>query len=345
MLFIANAVFALILIGVIAALGVITPVYLNYLSHVLLAIYTETALGADDIAWPDDHWFDRWWKAGWCTAALAVSAVISLPFAVLFFLISVQAGLIALTVCLSIFFPISMLSGLYAPELLGPLHGQAYLDMFRHPRAWLIAWLWATPLAMAAAACFALTATHNPTWVIGMGPLVPFAAVLFARAWGCFGWLATCGKRRKKRKSSPEESPLIESKAIDPWAIPKPPPEEEVPEFDVEEWEEPIAEEAEDEWTPNKKPYGIGEELPMANPTEVVQLERHYAERRKVEKDYDAKTSRYERKAPTLGRAMGGRVPGILKKGGVPGAIAMLMITSWIEFGLLAALIWLVRLL
>ncbi|MFO0863309.1 MAG: hypothetical protein U0744_01380 [Gemmataceae bacterium] len=344
MFFLANAVFALILIGVIAAVGVFTPVYVNYLSHVLLAIFTETALGADDFVWPDDHWFDRWWKAGWCLAVLAVSAVVSMPFAMLFFLISVQAGLIALVIGVSVFFPISMLTGIYAPELLGPLHGQAYLAIFRRPGAWLIAWLWATPLAMATTVCFYFAATHSPNWAIGLGPLVPFAVVLFARAWGCFSWLATSGKRRKKSKASAEIAPSAASTTVDPWAMPQPPAEDEVPELDVEEWTDPHDEEPEDEWTPNKKPYAIGEEQPMANPKEVIQLEKHYAERRKVEKAFDVKTSRYERKAPTTGRAMGGRVPAIFKRNGVPATLAVLVVFSWIEFGLITAIIWLVRL-
>ncbi len=82
----------------------------------------------------------------------------------------------------------------------------------------------------------------------------------------------------------------------------------------------------------------------MANPTEVIQLEKHYADRRKIEKKADAKTSRYERKAPTLGRAMGGRIPAILKRSGMPTTLVMLTILSWIEFGLIVAIIWLVRL-
>ena len=312
------------IIFVVSIVGdvVLGGVFLCYASHCFLTVLADSSGGVDEVRWPEDEGiFDWFLKAAYCVWVLAfwlLTATLTLaPFVVWNF----ESYVVFVAVVVWLMHPVGTLSTLSTRNWFFMVWPPLLLQMARHPRALLVAYLSTLPL-LAATVGLILGIAMGRFWLLFPAAVVLPAALLFyARAWGQTAWLVLNWERRPKKEREPKERAL---EVDDPWAGPE---EDEIPELEVEEIiDDPhgkrAAEDPDDEWSLKPRPYGLSEEAADAEGAAVAagpppmnrakQMAEYLDEDHKkgVERRRRAERLRavYDRRPPTFSRAMGRRL-------------------------------------
>jgi hypothetical protein len=218
-------------------------------------------------------------------------------------LISPLAAAIIAGVLLWFAYPIGLMCAMDAHNSLALIYLPLLGQLARHLPKVLLVGFATLPMGAAVVGLLVAAMLHSTAWAVPAAVVLPLALFLYARCWGRLAWLALNMKRRRQREKAPlpkEASVTV----LDPWA---PPPEEPIPEMDVEvEEPEPLAEE-DDEWAANPRPYEVppaesGAPLPFSN-------EEYYEQYRKRERERKARAEGRKpgekRRRTSLGTAFG----------------------------------------
>ena len=260
---------------------------LTYAAHCFLTIVVDTAAGNDEVHWPDEPPTD------WYGKPIFLLWLLLLPFALVGMLLILSASeldgplaTLALLVGITwLFFPLSLWSSLGASSSWMIVHLGMYRRVFRHPGILLLFYLLTAPILVLGVALVYYGITRpNMVW-LPIGAIGGSALLfIYARLAGRVAWLACQGlptrQKKKQRRlrgvkahdpwaadeqeekraseevvtapdppTKPRSKPAAAITAIDPWAVADEPPLP--PTFS------PADLEVEDEWAPNKKPYGL----------------------------------------------------------------------------------------
>lgn len=267
-----NAGPAIILVLSIAAVGFIGSLWAGYVSDAYLNIVQETAAGLDDVHWPDIavfDWFARLLHLGWLVVFwLVPSSFLAMAIAPAW--LRAEGGfasLLFLVVWLLV--PVSLLSSMSAPSRWFVLYWPFLRRLAKHPFHFL-GFLISTAavLGIGVVSCqYALW--HASVTFIFIGALALCAsAILHARLVGRMAYQVAYHTPEKNKKSQKKERLPRATEVEDPWAVP-PEAEEQVLEIapQILESHEPISaalDDEEDEFSPNKKPYGVLEDNPAS---------------------------------------------------------------------------------
>ena len=264
---------------------------ITYAAHCFLTIVEDTAAGTDEVRWPDEPPTD-WYGKPFYLLWLLFLPVVPASGVILLFeseILEGPLGILPLLLCITwLIFPLCLWSSLGASTSWLIVHFGMYRRVFRHPGLLGLFYLLTAPILVVAVALVYYGIT-SPSWL-----LLPLAAVtgsgllfIYGRLLGRIAWKACQGlparKKKKKRlrglashdpwagpvEAHDEQEPVEEIVAtppppkkrlgkstaaittVDPWATPAEPPS--IPSLPNSSAEM----EEEDEWTPNKKPYGL----------------------------------------------------------------------------------------
>ena len=255
---------AIILVLSLAAMAFVGSLWLGYASDSYLGIVEDTAGGLDATHWPDFapfDWFARLFQLAWLTVLWLVPAWL--------FALAIAPGWLAGGAFPQLFFlvfwlivPVSLLSSMSAPSRLLVLYWPFLRRLAKHPLH--IVGFYASSAGVLAAGIWCLVQgiyNDNNVWVLLAAPVVSAVIILHARLVGRLAYQVAYhtpeAKRSRKKKGRPPRAEDVQ----DPWVGPPP---EAIPEIVPEVIDEPkpADEEEEDEWTTNKKAYGVRDDNP-----------------------------------------------------------------------------------
>lgn len=267
--FVGDAGYAIVAVSALAGVGVLGFMFVVYAAHIFLTIVIDSGCGIDELSWPREGIFDWlpkppylfWLAFGW----LLLFGVVLLPL----FLHDWLGFVAGLGLALIVVYPITLLSSLSAKSWVAFLHRPLLRRMAGWPMAYLVVLLLSVPLAAGAAALVWFSVGRSLWWALPAGVLMPAVLFWYARLLGRYAWLITHRPLRRKPRPAPKsraQGVVVE----DPWgATPAPafvpaatqtqPPQERV-KLMSEEPAKLMQEEPEDEWTPEKRPYGVMDE-------------------------------------------------------------------------------------
>jgi hypothetical protein len=261
----------------------------TYAAHCFLTIVEDTAAGNEEVRWPDEpptDWYGKPFFVGWLLLVPIVPASLLLLVSEAEFLQTPLGKLGVILAASWLFFPLCLWSALGANSTWHVVHFGMYRRIFQHPGILGLFYLLTAPIPVLGVALVYYGITkQNMFWLpmaaIGVSALL----FIYARLAGRVAWLACQGlpvrKKKKQRRlrgvkahdpwaaaeeleqtaaseaivaapdppTKPRSKPAGAITAIDPWAVPDEPPLP--PTFS------PAELEVEDEWAPNKKPYGL----------------------------------------------------------------------------------------
>jgi hypothetical protein len=274
--------YAIVAVSATAGLAVIGFILVVYAAHCFLTVVIDSGCGIDEVRWPGEGIFDWMLKPVYCGWLIASWAVL---FGVVLLPMLLRDPLVyaaTLTAVLYVVFPVTLLSSLSAKSWVALLHRPLLRRLARWPASFVTVLILGTPLLVGAAALVMLTALHSLWWAFLAAPVLPALGLWYARLLGRYAWLVThTPLKKKKRRPEPAAAPLaapeqVKVKVEDPWAVKAPAPVKTAAERAIEEnttrnkYLPPEALErldddppppVEDEWTSNKKPYGVMDEV------------------------------------------------------------------------------------
>jgi hypothetical protein len=348
----------------LALFGIVSFFLITYFAHSFLVVLIDSAAGIDVISWPSEAF------AEWFTKPIYVLWVL-LPLLGASAIVGAAAGPfafgIALLVLLWLVSPVMFMSSLAAKSWGALLYGPFLSRWLRFSHGYLVFLLWSGVIT-ALGAGLLVWSIRSLTGVFVSALFLPMLSLLYWRILGRYGWYITTRRMSKTKKKAKNPARDVKVESLDPWAMPAgertvplateaeiDEPDNEV-EAEVETGIRDLSGEAkpaaatdesiqpiEDEWTPNKKPYGVMTE-PQARESWVerprsksdddegyeveqvdqqisigppVSLFEYYAEREKKEEVLreQGKSVRQHirpRKPPTLGEAMTKEIAGFL---------------------------------
>jgi hypothetical protein len=261
--------------------------------------------------------------------------------------------------------PIMFLSSLAAKSWVVLFYGPFLKRWVRYLFGYIVFLVWSGVLTALGAGLLAWS-LNSVTGVMLSAVFLPALALLYFRVFGRYGWYITTRRMRKSKRKAANPVPGVKVESLDPWAMPEGERTEPLATQSVSDDREAGAEseiatgicnllakpaenaappeeetipEVEDEWTPNKKPYGVmteprARESWVARPGtkgddsesyEVEQLSigapvslwQYYSEREQKEEELreQGKSVRQHvrpRKPPTLLQAMTKEIAGFL---------------------------------
>lgn len=347
----------------LALFAIIAFFLVTYFAHCFLVVLIDSAAGIDVVRWPSEA------IAEWITKPIYVLWVL-VPLLGVSAIVYAAAGPLAfgitLLVLLWLVSPVMFISSLAAKSWGALLYGPFLSRWMRFLHGYLVFLLWSGVIT-ALGAGLLVWSIRSLTGVFLSALLLPLLSLLYWRILGRYGWYITTRRMRKAKKKAKTPVPDVKVKSLDPWAMPEGERTEPLateaeidePENEAEAEAEtgirdlsgapkPTAasdesiQEVEDEWTPNKKPYGVMTE-PQARESWVerpgtkgddegyeveqvdqqisigppVSLFEYYSEREKKEEELreQGKSVRQHirpRKPPTLGQAMTTEIAGFL---------------------------------
>jgi hypothetical protein len=280
--------------------GIWTTIYLTFASHYLITTITESSAGNDEVQYPGEGILEWWWKPFFCIWILSIWAIPVAILATPLLAADSIAFVIGAAVLITLIYPLSLLSALYAQNWMMFMHPQVIWRMLRHFGAFGYVYLITSILLAACVGLLIAAFGHSFVWAVPAAFVIPTVFLLYARHWGRFSYLAlnfdpgsTEEEPRKKRtrKREPEESvDTLPPAPVEPNAEPLP------LEGETEENPEAVSAglppahptaiqpgvpatpdgivvgpapvvatapvEEEDEWATNKKPYAVIEDRP-----------------------------------------------------------------------------------
>jgi signal transduction histidine kinase len=331
----------------LALLGIIGFFFVSYFAHCFLTVVIDTAAGVDEIRWPDESIVD------WLTKPIYVLwillPILFVPCVLLAATGSLNVFLLSILVLLWAVSPVMFISSLAAKSWLSLLYAPFLKRWARYFFAYAIFLLWSGVVTALGTAILVWSVFDARGIALG-AIFLPILCLLYFRILGRYSWYVTTRRMRRARKKKPNPVKGLKVEALDPWAVTpdlmesaaheslpqeqtlardKLQPAEPETAIKLAPLEEPAA--LEDEWTPNKKPYGVmneeqaraswverrgtpgtdedtygAEEIRLSAP---VSLWQHYADRAKKEeelREQGKSVRQYERprKPPTLTQAM-----------------------------------------
>jgi hypothetical protein len=342
---------AIIVVCSLALLGIIGFFFAAYLAHCFLLVVIESAAGINEIRWPSESIND------WLTKPLYVLWVLLPILFVPSLLLAITGHAftfgITLVILLWLVSPVMFLSSLAAQSWMSLLYGPFLWRWLRYLFAYAIFLVWSGTLIGLGVALL-VWSMISVGGVALAAVFLPVLVLLYSRILGRYAWYVTTRRMRGgKKKMVPAEVAPVKVQSVDPWAISGAEETEAhgtsmISKGEVEgdgedseapavraklvpaDEEETIADE-EDEWSPNKKPYGVMTEQqaqqswverPVTDGSDnegysvehmsigaPVSLWQYYADREKKEEELRAQgksVRQYERprKPPTLWQAM-----------------------------------------
>lgn len=331
----AGAGFIIIFVVAFVGCAIWSALYLIFASHYFITTVTESAAGIDEVPFPSESFLEWWWKPLLCVWVLSAWVI---PMAILLSPIAAASPLAFAIVFVSailFLYPLSMISVLYAQNWFMFMHPIILWRLVSHFGSF--AYVHLVTLITCAVACgfLALAIRNSILYLIPACFVIPTAILLYARHWGRFAWLALNFEANapSKKKKKPRKEAAVETEMSAPT---QDAPEVEVEEVAVETEPLPLAaepepvaamapavamsvpapavqDEEEDEWSLNKKPYGVADDTP-ANETDEdgayttaapdvdkpMSLASYYDEKAKKEKAKEKKKRDESRTLPPL---------------------------------------------
>jgi hypothetical protein len=301
---------AIIGVSALAGLGIVLPVWLAFASHGFLTVLTESSIGQREVSWPNEMVTDWWWKPFYCFGSFAAWLTISLVLSAPVLALNPWVGAVFATVLVWFGYPIGLMCVMDAGNSLAVVHLPLLVRLSKHLGAVLAVGFVTLPLGVITGGLLAGVVLHSLLWALPAAMVLPWAIFLYARCWGRLAWMLLNVKDR--RRSQEEKPPAEAAQAMvqDPWALP---PEEPIPEVDVEVESPPPPVDADDEWAENPAPYALGnaEKKPAAGEGELFSHAEYEKQYRKRE---EARAARAEGRTPrekrrrsraTLGNVLG----------------------------------------
>jgi hypothetical protein len=170
----------------------ITFMTFSYAAACGLCVLESTAGGLDRIeSWPDPNWKE------WMAHLMYVGWIGAIPLAVSYGLavLGTFQGISkvwTLPIAFFVIYPISLMSALEANSIWVPLTLSILGSLIRWWWCWLLFYLLSGLMAwgIGAAAVFAVYESHD-VFVVGLGPLVAAAVLIYFRLLGRLGWRMT----------------------------------------------------------------------------------------------------------------------------------------------------------
>jgi hypothetical protein len=389
---VGGALTAIFFILTLVCWAIWTALLSLFIAHYTLTILSDSSSGHEEVQYPDESFFDWWWKPplfAWVLLMFLVpSAIILSPLGAF----SAEAFSIVWLLVIWCLYPLGLACVLYTGNWLRIVHFSVLGRMFLHLPA--LAYVYVVTLAVFAGAIWLTVKTFTDSLLWGIPAIicVPMAFLLFARHWGRFAWLSLNHLPRYARPGRAEKRVALESRPG--W------PEGEIPKVDeVDEkkastsepnaWGEtdpytiladpdapsfeekhapaapvdapaPVpaaplaADEEEDEWSLDKKPYDLTEPVstaPSASSSthpkkpgldQPVAVAAYYEERARKEKRRAGKAEEAKRtlppmskKTPTFVAALVVGVWGFLAQPGTLSVWGNLIVLMLIEFFLI----------
>src|SRR5262245_42761881 len=259
----------------LAMFAIIAFFLVTYFAHCFLVVLIDSAAGIDVVRWPSES------LAEWITKPIYVLWVL-VPLLGVSAIVYAAAGPLAfgitLLVLLWLVSPIMFISSLAAKSWGALLYGPFLSRWMRFLHGYLVFLLWSGVIT-ALGAGLLVWSIRSLTGVFFSALFLPMLSLLYWRILGRYGWYITTRRMRKAKKKAKNPARDVKVKSLDPWAMPEGERTErqaEIEEPDNEAETEvetgirdlsgepkPAAttdesiEEVEDEWTRNKKPYGV----------------------------------------------------------------------------------------
>jgi hypothetical protein len=298
----------IIFVSAVTGLAIVAPLWLTYSSNCFLTVLTESTVGDREVRWADDNVLDMWWQPLYCLGMLVFWASVGSLFLAPLWLANPWVTIIGGGLFLWYAYPIGLLCVMDSRNSIALIYMPLLARLVRHLSSVLLVGLATLPLGAAVAGLLTLVMLHSTAWAVPAAMLLPLGLFLYARAWGRLAWMVLNVKRRRQR----EKAPLPKGARVtvlDPWALP---PEEPIPEMNVEvEEPDPAASSAaeDDEWAANPKPYQVPA-APDADAPLPFSNEEYYKQYRKREEERKAraegrKPGQKRRRRATLGSAFG----------------------------------------
>lgn len=195
--------------GIAAAFFALPIIWISYLTFSYtaacgLCVLESTAAGLDRIeGWPDPNWKE--WMAqfiyvGWIGAIpLAVSYGLAVLCRVLLPTLHDIPPVLSMTVALFVIYPISLMSALEANSIWVPLTKSILGSLFKWWWCWLMFYLLSGLLLGGIVATIVVAlSSSNDYFLIGLGPLLAAAALIYFRLLGRLGWRMTTNVRKTR---------------------------------------------------------------------------------------------------------------------------------------------------
>lgn len=182
----------------------------SYTAACGLCVLESTAAGLDRIeGWPEPNWKE--WMGqmiyvGWIAAIpLAVSYGVAVLCRVSFPTWQEPAPILTMAGAFFVIYPISLMSALEANSIWVPLTTSILGSLFKWWWCWLMFYLLSGLMywGIGSAAVFLVTSS-NDVFLIGLGPLLAAAALVYFRLLGRLGWRMTTTTVRKKKTVASE---------------------------------------------------------------------------------------------------------------------------------------------
>jgi hypothetical protein len=272
MLDLGAAGYSILAVSAVAGSAVVGFILLTYAAHCFLTIVVESGCGNDEVRWPREGVVDWLLKPVYCVW-------LHVPWAALFgigllpWLVDDAAAYFILLGCiLYVLQPITLLSSLSAKSWVALLYLPFLARWRRWPATFVLVLMLALPLPLAAGLMVEAALAHSFWWALAAALAGPLALLWDARLLGRYGWLVTqTALPPPALRREPERIAGVEVE--DPWAGPPParpkpsradPGETRALRMKVLPVEalELLDDAGEDEWTPDKKPYGVKSDAP-----------------------------------------------------------------------------------
>ncbi len=257
----------------LAALGIIGFFFVCYFAHCFLLVVIDSAAGVDEIRWPDESIVD--WLGRPIYLLWVLLPILFVPCVVLATTGSALAFLLTLILLLWLVSPVMFLSSLAAKSWMALFYGPFLKRWARYFFAYAVFLLWSGVLTFLGTAILVWSVFDARGIALG-AIFLPLLCLLYFRVFGRYGWYVTTRRMRRARRKKLNPAKGLRIEALDPWAVTpdvmespaqdsspqgqpatrdKLKPAEAETAIKLAPLEEPAIEE--DEWTPNKKPYGV----------------------------------------------------------------------------------------
>lgn len=205
--------------------GIVGFYVLSYAGHAFLTVVQETAAGNDEVTWPDETLFDRFWRVfylAWVAVCAAIPAVIVWPL--LFGLL--PKGNDALKVVLGgapvlwLTFPLCLLSSLSAGAFWMLLNPGLFRRAVKRPGSLVLFYGQSAIVWFGCVALFSVSVLRGGaagTLVLVAAPAAAAGLLIYARLLGRLGWVISRARVIEARKPRAKKRPR-QVRVEDPWA-------------------------------------------------------------------------------------------------------------------------------
>ena len=206
-----------------------------YVAHCFLVVLEGTAVGTEEVVWPDEPMFDWLWQVfylawlagAWAAPSLILVRMLTLDYGTGPWLVAVGGGLFWLLA------PIGLLSSLGGGTPWLPLSLGLFPRLAQRPKATFLFYLLSAPVVAAGTAGVYYGLARADVPALGRllaGAVAAAALLLYARLMGRLGFVLsfTAGPGERRRKRRRNRRPRERAVAVtDPWAAPEGEPEPE----------------------------------------------------------------------------------------------------------------------